>query len=84
MKTISIMFCFFLISSTTQAQIDYSYFKQTWCKCMPDSGAVETDTLTYRIESESELCKTKRYNETHIYIQQQKYTFQKKNAVYCI
>jgi hypothetical protein len=51
---------------------------------MPDSGAVETDTLTYRIESESELCKTKRYNETHIYIQQQKYTFQKKNAVYCI
>lgn len=80
MKMKYIVFCFFLISNITHAQIDYSYFKQTWCKCMPDSGAVETDTITYRIESEA--CKTKRYDETHLYIERLEYTFENKHSVH--
>jgi hypothetical protein len=44
---------------------------------MPDSGAVETDTLTYRIESEE--CKISRYSKTHVYSEHQEYTFKKKN-----
>lgn len=80
MKIISIGFYFFLLSNSTYAQIDYSYFKQTWCKCLPDSGAVVTDTLTYRIKSEA--CKTTRYGNVYIHLEQQEYTFEKKNSVH--
>ena len=79
MKIISIVFYFFLLSNSTYAQIDYSYFKQTWCKCMPDSGTVETDTLTYRIKSEA--CNTKRYSEKHVYTEEQEYSFREKSRV---
>lgn len=77
MKMRFIIFYFLLISSFAQAQINYSYFKQTWCKCLPDSGVVNTDTSTYRIESET--CKTKRYSETHVFTEQLEYTFEKRN-----
>lgn len=79
MKIVSVVCYFFLICNSTQAQIDYSYFKQTWCKCMPDSGTVETDTLIFRIESEA--CKIQRYSETHVYTEELVYTFKKKNNV---
>ncbi|WP_018344674.1 hypothetical protein [Cytophaga aurantiaca] len=79
MKIIYSIFCFLLISSIAHAQIDYSYFKQTWSKCMPDSGAIATDTLIFRIKSEA--CKTKKYTETHVYTEELIYTFEKKNSV---
>lgn len=46
---------------------------------MPDSGKAATDTITFRIESEA--CKTKRYSATHVYSEEQKYTFEKNNNV---
>lgn len=79
MKKICIACSFFLIINLTQAQIDYSYFKQTWCRCLSDSGASATDSVTYRIESEA--CKTKRYDETHVYIERLEYTFEKNKDV---
>ncbi|WP_018344675.1 hypothetical protein [Cytophaga aurantiaca] len=79
MKYIYSILCFFLISSFANAQIDYSYFKQTWCKCLPDNDTVATDTLTFRIESET--CKTERYIEKRAYIEELEYTFEKNNGV---
>ena len=80
MKHLLTLFTLFILSSFF-GQINYNHLQQEWCRCLPDSSRIGTDTIRFMASPIDSTCETNRYSKMSIHNDNLHYTFSENDSM---